>query len=87
VQHVPALFPFYMDLPGPVRVLRDAGELREFVRQGPGLVVASGRALERLPGELPTSLTRPPDRVEVEQPWDRNGRRRFRAWRTDGAEP
>ncbi|MBM4268486.1 MAG: hypothetical protein FJ144_18065 [Deltaproteobacteria bacterium] len=85
VRHVPALFPFYMDVAAPVRVVRDSRDLEEHLKGGSGIVVASRGALEKLGGPLPEDLWGPADWSEPEPPWDRSGRRRFQAWRFDGA--
>lgn len=86
IRHVPALFPFYLDLEGPARQLQNSNELTQFLREGPGAVIASPRTLAKLDGTLPDDLARSPDISEQIYSWESHYRR-FGAWIILGADP
>jgi hypothetical protein len=81
VQHVPAFFPFYLELPGPVRVLRDPGAVTEFIESGGEWVIASRKGLARLGEDLPAVLERAPDLEEQVHPWEGPRASKWMAWR------
>lgn len=87
VQHVPSLFPFYLEASEPIAVLREREEIEAFIAGGPGWVVASPHALAKLDGaeELPL-FRRPPDLAEGLYPWDAP-RKRLGAWRVGVLSP
>ena len=80
VQHVPSLFPFYLEATEPIPVLREREGIESFMANGPGWVVASPHAVAKLDGaETLPLFRRPPDVVEGLYPWD-DSRKRLGAW-------
>ncbi len=83
VDHVPSLFPFYMEASGPFPVLTGGDDVRTFVGGGPCVVVATSRDLARLE-DVPSGLfENSPDLEETLHPWD-SEEKQLRAWRIEG---
>lgn len=77
--HVPALFPFYMEVESPIPVLRTAEEVRDFAAKGPGLVVASPRSRSRVFRSGDDEFAGEVVLREERWPWE-DGSERLSAW-------